>query len=89
MHIYLFTKLVMHGLTGTHPPGTEAQDPLPQLKPGWGGSGSGHCWGALGRGAELVFKPTSQVLCSCPAGASVYCVVEGCTHVFLESVSVG
>lgn len=36
MHIYLFAMLVMHGPQGTHPPGTEAQDPPPQLEPGWG-----------------------------------------------------
>lgn len=39
MHISLFAMLVMHGPQGTHlpsTPGTEAQDPPPQLEPGWG-----------------------------------------------------
>lgn len=41
MHISLFAMLVMHGPQGAHPPtpGTEAQDPPPQLSLAGGGVG--------------------------------------------------
>lgn len=62
MHISLFAMLVMHSPQGAHPPtpGTEAQDPPPQLSLAGGGGGGGYCWGALG--GRTVFKPTGQIL---------------------------
>jgi hypothetical protein len=65
MNIYLFTTLVMHGLHRIHLPGTERNPPPPSTSSPGAWLGWGWVELAIGRvlwGAELVFKPTSQVL---------------------------
>lgn len=83
MHIYLFTMSVMHGPRGIHHhppplPRTEAQGLLPWLEPGWGGGGSGHCWGALGSstGVQTTKSCHYPSVCVPVLPEPVHCAVE-------------